>query len=106
MNTISIDRRKLFQQVASHLERQILDGSLKPGDLLPPERDLQTTFGVGGPAIREALIALQRAGLIETSNGLRARVAMPTASGVVAGMGTAVGLVTLPMKERDEPRSS
>jgi GntR family transcriptional regulator, sialic acid-inducible nan operon repressor len=90
MNTISIDRRKLFQQVASHLERQILDGSLKPGDLLPTERDLQTAFGVGRPAIREALIALQRAGLVETANGLRARVAMPTASGVVAGMGSAV----------------
>jgi DNA-binding FadR family transcriptional regulator len=90
MNTVAIDRRKLFQQVASHLERQILDGSLKPGDLLPAERDLQATFGVGRPAIREALITLQRAGLVETSNGLRAKVAMPTASGVVAGMGSAV----------------
>jgi GntR family transcriptional regulator, sialic acid-inducible nan operon repressor len=90
MNTVTIDRRKLFQQVASHLERQILDGSLKPGDLLPTERDLQITFGVGRPAIREALITLQRAGLVETSNGLRARVAMPTASDVVAGMGSAV----------------
>jgi GntR family transcriptional regulator, sialic acid-inducible nan operon repressor len=90
MSTIAIDRRKLFQQVASHLERQILDGALKPGDLLPTERDLQSAFGVGRPAIREALITLQRAGLVETSNGLRARVAMPTASDVVAGMGSAV----------------
>jgi DNA-binding FadR family transcriptional regulator len=90
MSTVTIDRRKLFQQVASHLERQILDGALKPGDLLPTERDLQITFGVGRPAIREALITLQRAGLVETSNGLRARVAMPTASVVVAGMGSAV----------------
>ena len=90
MNDVTIDRRKLFQQVASHLERQILEGRLKPGDMLPPEKELQASFGVGRPAIREALITLQRAGLVETANGLRARVAMPTALGVVEGMGSAV----------------
>jgi DNA-binding FadR family transcriptional regulator len=57
---------------------------------LPPERDLQNRFGVGRPAIREALITLQRSGLVEISNGARARVAMPTAQNVVSGMGSAV----------------
>jgi GntR family transcriptional regulator, sialic acid-inducible nan operon repressor len=85
-----IDRRKLFEQVAAHLERQILDGRLQPGDQLPPERDLRERFGVGRPAIREALIALSRAGLVELTNGARARVAMPTASGVLAGVLPAV----------------
>lgn len=87
---ITIERKKLFQQVAAHLETQILDGRLKPGDLLPAERDLQTRFGVGRPAIREALIALQRSGLIEVSNGARSRVAMPTARAVVSGIAPAV----------------
>ena len=85
-----IERKKLFQQVAAHLERQILEGALKPGELLPPERDLQIRFGVGRPAIREALITLQRSGLIEISNGARSRVAVPNAAGVVAGIGAAV----------------
>lgn len=85
-----IVRRKLFEQVAAHLERQILDGTLKPGDRLPAERDLQEQFGVGRPAIREALITLQRAGLIELRNGAAARVAQPTAQHVVAGMMPAV----------------
>lgn len=85
-----IERRKLFEQVAAHLQRQILDGTLKPGDRLPPERDLQEQFGVGRPAIREALISLQRSGLVEIANGLRARVAMPTASGLLGGMVPAV----------------
>ena len=85
-----IERRKLFEQVAAHLQRQILDGTLKPGDRLPPERDLQEQFGVGRPAIREALISLQRSGLIEIANGLRARVAVPTASGLLGGMVPAV----------------
>ncbi len=90
MSTIQISRTKLFEQVAAHLERQILNGDLKPGDRLPTERDLQTMFGVGRPAIREALITLQRAGLIEIGNGAPAKVAMPTASGVLSGMQPAV----------------
>src|SRR3954470_22788109 len=87
---VIIERKKLFEHVAAHLEAQILAGKLRPGDQLPPERDLQSTFGVGRPAIREALIALQRAGLVELTNGARARVAMPTASGVVAGIAPAI----------------
>jgi len=87
---IAISRQKLFEQVAAHIERQILDGALRPGDRLPTERELQARFGVGRPAIREALITLQRAGLIEISNGAPARVSMPTASDVVAGMMPAV----------------
>jgi GntR family transcriptional regulator, sialic acid-inducible nan operon repressor len=85
-----IERRKLFEHVAAHLEAQILSGKLQPGDQLPPERDLQARFGVGRPAIREALITLQRAGLVEVSNGARARVSMPTASNIFAGMAPGV----------------
>lgn len=90
MTSIQISRTKLFEQVAAHLERQILGGDLKPGDRLPTERELQTTFGVGRPAIREALITLQRAGLIEIGNGARAKVSIPTASAVFSGMQSAV----------------
>ena len=89
-NSLIIDRKKLFEQVAEHLESQILDGKLKPGDILPPERDLQLSFGVGRPAIREALISLQKSGLIEISNGLRARVSRPTARHIFTGMAPAV----------------
>jgi GntR family transcriptional repressor for pyruvate dehydrogenase complex len=87
---VALDRRKLFEQVATYLERDILAGILKPGDRLPPERDLQQRFGVGRPAIREALIMLQRSGLVELRNGAAARVATPTAHNVVAGMVPAV----------------
>ncbi len=87
---ILIDRRKLFEQVAAHLEKDILSGKLKPGESLPPERDLQAMFGVGRPAIREALITLQRAGLIDIGNGAPARVARPNVRDVVAGLMPAV----------------
>jgi GntR family transcriptional regulator, sialic acid-inducible nan operon repressor len=90
IDPLVIERKKLFEHVASHLEAQILSGKLKPGDQLPPERDLQSRFGVGRPAIREALISLQRAGLVELTNGARARVVMPTASQIFTGMAPAV----------------
>jgi DNA-binding FadR family transcriptional regulator len=86
LEPVVIDRRKLFEQVAAHLERDILSGKLKPGESLPPERDLQAMFGVGRPAIREALITLQRSGLIEIGNGAPARVARPNVRDVVAGL--------------------
>lgn len=85
-----IDRRKIFVQVAARLEQEILTGKLKPGDALPPERDLRAKFGVGRPAIREALIKLQEAGLIEISNGVPARVIAPDPAQIVAGMVPAV----------------
>jgi len=85
-----LDRRKVFVQVAAHLEREILAGNLKPGDRLPPERDLRTMFGVGRPAIREALIKLQESGLIEIGNGAPARVVAPDAARILASMVPAV----------------
>jgi GntR family transcriptional repressor for pyruvate dehydrogenase complex len=83
---IQIERRKLFEHVAEHLEGLILSGKLKPGDRLPPERELQSAFGVGRPAIREALITLERAGLVEIGNGAPARVAMPSAAGLLSAV--------------------
>ncbi len=83
---IQIERRKLFEHVAEHLEGLILSGKLKPGQRLPPERELQTAFGVGRPAIREALITLERAGLVEIGNGAPARVALPSAQGLLLSM--------------------
>lgn len=81
---IQIERRKLFEHVAGHLEGLILRGELKPGDRLPPERELQAAFGVGRPAIREALITLERAGLVEIGNGAPARVAHPSPRGLLS----------------------
>jgi GntR family transcriptional regulator, sialic acid-inducible nan operon repressor len=86
VDPIQIERRKLFEQVAEHLESLILSGKLRPGERLPPERELQQAFGVGRPAIREALITLQRAGLIEIGNGAPARVAQPSTKGLLSGL--------------------
>jgi DNA-binding FadR family transcriptional regulator len=72
-----IQRRKLFHEVADRLQSAILSGALQVGEALPSERELMERYGVGRPAIREALLSLERAGLIVISGGERARVARP-----------------------------
>ena len=60
------------------LEAMIHEGQYSPGDQLPSERDLMKQFGVGRPAVREALFALQKMGLVAINSGERARVTQPT----------------------------
>ena len=73
-----IRRRKLYEEVVARLEELIHSEQLKPGEPLPSERDLMLQFGVGRPAIREALFALSRMGLVEVANGERPHVSSPT----------------------------
>ncbi|WP_277424289.1 FCD domain-containing protein [Desulfovibrio sp. ZJ200] len=56
------------------LLEDIQSGIYQEGQKLPSERELMEEFGVGRPAVREALSALGRMGLVELSPGMRARV--------------------------------
>lgn len=72
-----IRRRKLSEDVRERLLAMIESG-LKPGDRLPSERELMAEYGVGRPAIREAMQSLDAMGLIVVSHGERPRVAEPS----------------------------
>lgn len=69
-----IVRRKLSDQVVERLREILIRGELAPGDLMPSERSLMERFGVGRPAIREAMQSMHTLGLITISHGERARV--------------------------------
>lgn len=69
-----IVRRKLSDQVFERLREMIVRGELAPGDLMPSERELMQRFGVGRPAVREAMQSLHTQGLISISQGERSRV--------------------------------
>lgn len=53
-----IKRRKLSHEVRDRLLDMIQTGELKEGDKMPSEHDLMERYGVGRPAVREALQAL------------------------------------------------
>ncbi len=67
-------RQKLADQVLDRLLAMMERGELPPGSRLPGERALMDRFGVGRPAVREALQSLENMGLIEIQHGERARV--------------------------------
>lgn len=60
---------RLYQYVAERLSRAIAAGQYKPGDRLPAERELATSYAVSRPTIREAIIALELDGLVEVRIG-------------------------------------
>ena len=78
-----VRRRKLYEEIAEQIEAAIASGHFEIGDQLPSERDLMDRFGVGRPAIREALLSLERMGLVHLSPGEKARVTKPTIHGLV-----------------------
>src|SRR5210317_375992 len=65
----AIRHPKVSDMVMEELEQQILEGSLRPGEKLPPERELATQFEVSRPSLREALQKLEAKGLIYSRQG-------------------------------------
>jgi GntR family transcriptional regulator, transcriptional repressor for pyruvate dehydrogenase complex len=64
-----LERRKVYEQIAEQLLAQIGSRRWKPGEALPPERELTESFGVGRSSIREALRMLESQGVITAANG-------------------------------------
>ena len=60
---------RISDAVAASLERRILEGSLKPGDRLPPERELSIELGVSRPSLREAIQKLASKGMVQSRQG-------------------------------------
>jgi DNA-binding FadR family transcriptional regulator len=82
-----IRRRKLSDEVRERLQKLIREQSLKPGDTIPSERELMVQFGVGRPAVREAMQALQGLGLVEINHGERPRIAEPSVANMLGQLG-------------------
>jgi GntR family transcriptional regulator, transcriptional repressor for pyruvate dehydrogenase complex len=61
-----IERRKTYELVADQLTDEIGSRRLKPGDLLPTERELVSSYRVGRSSVREALRMLESRGLIRS----------------------------------------
>jgi GntR family transcriptional regulator len=72
MRSVKVDRGdplELHEQVAGELRRAIADGEAKPGERLPPAKDLAAVLGVNTNTVLRALRELRDEGLLEFRRG-------------------------------------
>src|SRR5437763_9159810 len=72
MLDVKIDRQEpteLHEQVSAEIRRAIADGEAKPGERLPPARDLAAVLGVNTNTVLRSLRALRDEGLLEFRRG-------------------------------------
>lgn len=65
---------RLYQELARKLMEELVAGRYVVGSRLPAERDMCTIYGVSRPIVREAIIALEVQGFVETRIGSGAYV--------------------------------
>jgi GntR family transcriptional regulator len=72
MLNVKLDRRDptdLFAQVAGEIRRAIAEGEAKPGERLPPAKDLAAVLGVNTNTVLRSLRVLRDEGLLEFRRG-------------------------------------
>jgi GntR family transcriptional repressor for pyruvate dehydrogenase complex len=69
-----------FAKVFAFLRDQLLEGTIRSGDRLVPERDLAAQLGVSRPIVREALRALSMMGAVEIQSRVGTIVRQPDVS--------------------------
>ena len=78
-----VARLRTHEQVLAQIEEQVVEGSLRPGDRLPGERQLAEALGVSRAAVREALRVLESMGVIAAGTG-----SGPAAGSIIVGNGS------------------
>ena len=66
---VGVKRRRLHESVADQIRQAIFRRLLLPGHKLPPERELAERFQTSRLALREALRALEKEGLVTIKRG-------------------------------------
>jgi GntR family transcriptional repressor for pyruvate dehydrogenase complex len=79
----AVRKTRVFEGVAQQIQGLIVSGALKPGDLLPPERELAERFAVSRGSVRDAIRTLELVGLVVPRQGEGTVVAEVSADAVV-----------------------
>ena len=106
LDAVRVDRSEpvaVFEQVAAEIRRAILDGEARPGERLPPARDLAAELRVNANTVLRALRLLRDEGLLELRRGRGVSVAgTPERVAVLAKARELVDLARCHGYRRDE----
>jgi GntR family transcriptional regulator, transcriptional repressor for pyruvate dehydrogenase complex len=97
---------RISEIIVEQIRLLMRQGQLKPGDRLPPERDLCERFGVSRVTVREALRMLESSGLVEIRVGARggAFVTAPSSDRVGEGLADLLTLSVISAPDVTEVR--
>jgi GntR family transcriptional regulator, transcriptional repressor for pyruvate dehydrogenase complex len=87
-NVDAVRKTKVYEKIAEQIQRLIRDGLLKPGDKLPPERELADMFQVSRSSLRDAIRALELMGLVEPRQGEGTVVRAPSPESLINPLAT------------------
>lgn len=59
----------VYKKIIEQIQELIASGELKKGDKLPPERQMAEMLGVGRPAVKQAISALEALGIVKSRQG-------------------------------------
>jgi DNA-binding FadR family transcriptional regulator len=97
---------RISEEIVTQVSELIRTGQLRPGDRLPPERDLAQRFGVSRVTVRDALRVLEVRGLVEIRMGARggAFVTVPSTELLSEGLRDLLTMFALSAEEVVEAR--
>ncbi|MEX5254907.1 FadR/GntR family transcriptional regulator [Kocuria arenosa] len=82
-----VERPRLYEQVVERLLDHVIEHRMRPGDRLPPERDLAERLGVSRATVAQALVALEVLGVIDVQHGNGAVLLYrPSSAAVLRGL--------------------
>ncbi|HVC40237.1 MAG TPA: FadR/GntR family transcriptional regulator [Candidatus Dormibacteraeota bacterium] len=101
--SVPVTRRNTYQLVAEAISAAVSEGRLRPGQRLPPERELGLTYSVGRSSTREAIRVLESQGLIR-ADGRGGYVVMDHGNLLRQAIGLLVGLERVEVSDLFEVR--
>jgi DNA-binding FadR family transcriptional regulator len=94
-----IDTAPAYQKVADAIEREIVNGRIKPGDPIGTEHDLVRQFGVNRSTIREGIRVLEEGGLIRRDSSRRLHACLPRYNKLASRLSRALVLHEVTFRE-------
>lgn len=99
-----VKSQKISARIGQQIKGAILRGAMKPGDKLPPERELVGRFKASRISVREALKSLETSGLLTIKPGSGVFVAEVNSKSLTDSLSSILRIKKVSMNELTEAR--